>query len=275
MLFLGVPSFSKVWAYLWHVMVPVNPQLAAALSVTQAVEASAKGAFFVMAVFGLRSRDPFTRTVLFASMALVPPLNIAFPGRQQGYLLGPLAVATTLSIILWGSLLLFRERCQQPEQSRSGSSGQLPLSRWEIFRYVWFGAYAAILTLMAFLFLFWPRSGLNLVLPQLPSLLEADNRALSSLTLASLPVGTQLLALATGSWIATVYCRSNPALRQALTIANTVHAGLFSIVPLKQIILHFWGNLCNIFCSDCFCSTVSVLGAICHCRHDANASLSR
>src|SRR2546423_1863662 len=54
-----------------------------------------------MALFGLSSKSPSVRTALFVSMALVPPLNIAFPFRQQGFLLGPVAVATVLSTILY------------------------------------------------------------------------------------------------------------------------------------------------------------------------------
>ena len=249
MVFLGFPSFSKVWTYLWQVTPPENPQLVMALYITWAIAAPAKGAFFVMAVFGLRSKNPSTRTALFASMALVPPLNIAFPFRQQGFLLGPVAVATTLSTILWGSFFLFREPSQQPEQRRIRGSGQLPLSRWEIFQYVWFAAYSAALTLMALLFLFWPRTALNLVFPCLSSLLNTGTEGLSSLIHTILASGTHLLALATASWIATVNYRSNPTLRQALTIASTVHAGLFFIFPLRLIILEFGGT----------CATSSIL----------------
>lgn len=242
MVFLGFPSFATVWAGLWQVIIPENPQLAAALNIIWAVASPAKGAFFVMAVFGLRSKNPSTRTALFASMALVPPLNIVFPFRQQGFLLGPVVVAMTLSIILWGSFFLFRERLQQPEQRQVRGSGRLSLSRWEIFQYVWFAAYSVVLTLMAFLFLFWPRTALNLVFPWLSSLPNSDNAGLSSLILASLGVGTHLLALATGSWIATVNCRSNPTLRQALTVASTAHAGLFFVFSLPQVISRFGGT---------------------------------
>lgn len=238
-LFLGVPSLSSMWANLWHVPIPENPPLAAALSITQAMEASAKAAFFVMAVFGLRSRNPITRTVLFASMALVPPLNIAFPLRQLGFLAGPLAVATTLSIILWGSLFLFRERDQTQQHFPGEESAQSPPSRWECIRYIWLSGYSVALTLMAALFLFWPKTGLNLVFPWLTGLFALDDEALSSLTVAILPVGTQLLALAIGSWIATVNSRSNPTLRKAMIMANTVHAGLFTVLPLLQITLNF------------------------------------
>ena len=72
MVFLGFPSLAKVWAYLWHVSIPENLQLATALSITQAAEATAKGVFFIMAVFGLRSRNPSTRTALLCQWLWFP-----------------------------------------------------------------------------------------------------------------------------------------------------------------------------------------------------------
>jgi hypothetical protein len=249
MIILGFQPLSKVWAYLWQVPLPENPQLAAALLITWGVAAPAKGALFVMAVSGLRSKNPSVRTALFASMALVPPLNIAFPFRHQGFLLGPMAVATVLSSILWGSFFLFKEPAQQPEQKETIISGQLPPSRWEIFQYAWFGAYSTTLTIMALLLLFWPRAALSFIHPCLSSLLNTDNEGLSSLIHTALASGTHLSAVATASWIATVICRSNPALRQVMTVACTVHSGLFIIFPLRQIFLDFGGN----------CATSSIL----------------
>ncbi len=239
MVFLGFQSFSRVWTHLWHVILPENPQLATALFITWAVAAPAKGALCVMAVFGLRSRNPSARTALFLSMALVPPLNIAFPFRQQGFLLGPVAVATVLSTVLWGSFFLFKEASQRPVRKETGGSGQRPPSRWEIFQYVWMAAYSAALTIMALLFLFWPRTALSFIFPCLSSLLNTDKGGLPSLIHTTLASGTHLLAVATASWIATVNCRSNPALRQAVTAACTVHAGLFMLFPLRQMILGF------------------------------------
>lgn len=251
MVSLGFPAFSRVWTYLWQVLFPQNPRLAAALDITWAIAAPAKGALFVLAIFGLRSRSPSTRTALFASMALVPPLNIAFPFRQQGFLLEPVAVATILSAVLWGSFFLFREHEQLPKQKRQRGSGQLAPSRWEVFQYVWFAVYSTVLTLSALLFLFWPKTALTLVLPCISSLMSADPDGLSSLIHTVLASGTHLLALAVATWTATVHIRSNPALRQAVTIASMVHAGLFLVFPLRLILLEFGGE----------CAASSILAA--------------
>jgi len=58
------------WQNVWK---DIAPQLATALLITHAIRAAAKGALGVMAVFGLRSKNPITRTALFISMSLVPP----------------------------------------------------------------------------------------------------------------------------------------------------------------------------------------------------------
>jgi len=250
MLFLGFQPSSKVWAHLWQVTLPEDPGLAAALSITWAVAAPAKGALFVMAVFGLMSKDPFARTALFVSMALVPPLNIAFPFAQQGFLFGPVAVATILSTVLWGSFFLLREPARQTEREQTTSSGQAPPSRWEVLRYVWFAAYSTAVTFLALLFLFWPKTALRFTLPCVP-VPSADDGALSSLIHTDLASGTHLLAVATACWIATVNCSSSPALRRALTVAGTVHAGLFAAFPLRQIIVAFG--------RDCAASSVLVV----------------
>lgn len=249
MVFLGFQAFSKVWTSLWQVVPPENPQLVTALSIIWAVAAPAKGALFVMAIFGLRSKNPIARTALFVSMALIPPLNLAFPFRQQGFLLRPVAVATVLSIILWGSFFLFREPAQQPEQK--GTRGEVPRSRWEIVQDVWFAAYSATLTLMAFLFLFAPRTALRVILPCLASLMNTYEGELPGLIHSTMASGTHLLALAVASWIATAYSRKNPALRKAMAVASTVHAGLFLVFPLRQIVLGFGAN----------CGTSSILVA--------------
>jgi hypothetical protein len=252
MVFLGFPTFSKVWTDLWQVVPPKTPQLATALSIIWAVAAPAKGALFVMAIFGLRSRNPSVRTALFASMALIPPLNLAFPFRQQGFLLQPVAVATVLSSILWGSFFLFREPAQQPEPRGTTGSGQLPPSRWEIAQSLWFVACSTALTLLAFLLLFWPGTALGFILPCLSSLLRTHEAELPGLIHSAMASGTHLLALGTASWIATVYGRSHPALRKAVATASTVHAGLFLIFPIRQIVLGLGAT----------CATSSILVAV-------------
>ncbi len=249
MMLWGFQTLSKMWTYVWNIIPPANPQLALALSITQAVEAPVKGALGILAVFGLRSKNPTARTALFLSMALVPPLNIAFPFRADGFPVGSMAVATVFSTILWASFFLLRERAQQPGQGGTRSSSQLPPSRWEIFQYIWFAANSAALTLMAFLFLFGPGTALHFVFPCLSTLLNTSQAELSSLIRSNLASGTHLLALATASWIATAYCRSNPTLRHAVTLASTLNAGLFCLIPFRQLILEVGGS----------CATSSIL----------------
>jgi hypothetical protein len=237
MVFLGFQSFSSVWTRLWQVVPPADPRLLTALSTTWAVAAPAKGALCVMAVIGLRSRNPAVRTALFASMALVPPLNIAFPFRQQGFLPGPVTVATVLSCILWGSFFLFRERTRPSVQGRAGRAGRLPRSGWEVVRFGWFAANSAALTLMALRSLFWPAAALHATFPCLAGLFGAPGEELSGLIHSDMASGTHLLALATASWIATLSARGNPVLRTAVAAASAVHAGLMGFFPLKQILL--------------------------------------
>ncbi|HMN29646.1 MAG TPA: hypothetical protein PKE45_15965, partial [Caldilineaceae bacterium] len=141
--------------------------------------------------------------------------------------------------ILWGSFFLVREPTEQPEQQGATASSQLPPSRGEVLQYGWFAFNSAILTLLALLFLFWPRAALDTSLPALSSLLNTYEGELSSLIASNLGVGSHLLALATASWIATAYCRSNPTLRQAVTVASTLNAGLMCLLPLRQMGLEF------------------------------------
>jgi len=249
MVLWGFQSFSEVWTNVWKMIPPENPQLATALAITHAVEAPLKGALGVLAIFGLRSKNPSARTALFLSMSLVPPLNIAFQFREQGFPLGSVAVATVFSAILWGSFFLFKESTQRPEQRATVNLGQWPPSRWEIFQYVWFAFNATALTLMAFIFLYWPRAALHFIFPCLSNLLDAHKGELASLLVSNLGTGTHLLALATATWITTLYCRSNPTLRQAVTVACTLYAGLLCLLPLRQIIVKLGGN----------CATSSIL----------------
>ena len=190
-----------------------------------------------MAVFGLRSKNPATRTVLFISMSLVPPLNIIFPCRADGFPLGTTAVAAIFSVILWTSFFLFKEPVQ-----RSRYSVQLPPSRGEIVQYVWFAVNATVLTLAALFFLSAPRAALDFIFPGLSGLLHTYETGLASMTSSNLSSGTHLLSLAIASWIATVYCRSNPALRQTITVASIVHAGLICLLPLRRVILEIGGS---------------------------------
>jgi hypothetical protein len=232
----GFLASSGGWQNIWTDFPTEAPQLAMVLSITHAIRAAAKGALGVMAVFGLRSKNPAARTALFVSMALVPPLNIVFPHRADGFPLGTTTVAAIFSIILWVSFLLFKEPAQQPEQKATRGSVQLLPSRWETV-HIWFAVNSTALTLMAILFLSTPRTALDFVFPSLSGLLHTYEAGLSSMISSNLSSGTHLLALAIASWIATVYCRSNPTLRKAMTIASTVHAGLICFLPLRRLFL--------------------------------------
>lgn len=238
----GFRSFSEVWTIVQKMIPPDDPQLATALFITHAARAAAKAALGVMAVFGLRSKNPAARTALFLSMALVPPLNIAFQFREQNFPVEQTVVAMILSAILWGSFFLFREPTGQQPQKETTGSGQFPSSWWEIFQYIWFWVNATVLTLMALLFLFWPKTALSFIFPYLSSLLNTYEAELPSLIASTLTSGAHLFALATATWIATIYFRSITTLRQGITIASTLHAGLLCFWPLRQMILEAGGG---------------------------------
>jgi len=221
------------WQNVWK---DVVPQLTTALLITHAIRAAAKGALGVMAVFGMRSKSPTVRTALFVSMSLVPPLNIIFPCRADGFPLGTTAVAAIFSAILWTSFFLFKEPVQQ-----SRDSVQISPSRWETIQYLWFAVNSIILTLAAVFFLSAPRTALNFIFPSLSGLLHTYETGLASMTSSNLSSGTHLLALAIASWIATIYGRSNPKLRQAMTVASVVNAGLICLLPLRRVVLEIGG----------------------------------
>jgi hypothetical protein len=238
----GVRSLSEAWTVVSNMSPPGDPELATALYINHAVRAAAKGALGALAIFGLRSKNPVARTALFLSMALVPPLNIAFLFREQGFPLRLTAMAAVFTIIAWGSFFLFLEPSRQPKLSGISGSGQLPPSRWEIFQVIWFAVNAAVLTLIALLFLFTPRTALDFVFPCLSGSGYTQGGELSSLILSNIANGTHLLALATATWIATIYCRRYPTLRQAVAVAGTVHAGIVCLLPLRQILLELGGS---------------------------------
>lgn len=250
MMLWGFQTLSKMWTNTW-IIASEDARLAMALYITHSLHAPAKGALGVMAVYGLMSKNPFTRAALFVSMALVPPLNLAFPFRAQGFPLAWVVIPTTLSLILWGAFFAFKEPVRQPDQGQASGAGQSPPSPWEAFQYFWFAANSAALTVLASLCLFWPTTALNLVHPCFSGWLNAEPGRVPSLVYSGMATGTHLLALAVASWIATVYCRSQPALRRAVAMASTVHAGLFIIFPLRQITTELGGS----------CATSSILFA--------------
>lgn len=59
---------------------------------------------------------------------------------------------------------------------------------------------------------------------------------------SNLSSGTHLLALAIASWVATVYSRNHPPLRQAMAAASITHSGLICLLPLRRIILEIDGS---------------------------------
>ena len=235
MLFTGVRPFAETWTRFWKMYAPDNPQLAAALFITHAFEAPLKAALLVLALFGLLSRNPSARTALFVSMALVPPINIAFHFRAQGFPLTSITIATVLSTILWVSFLLIRERVQQAEPG--GATGP-----WEIVRYAWFALSATVLTVLALLFLFAPNTVLYWEFPCLSDVFDAHQGELRSLSVSTLAAGSHLTALATATWFATAHSRRNRTLRQALTLASIAYAGLVCLLPLRQIVAHAGWN---------------------------------
>jgi hypothetical protein len=228
MVLWGFPALARAWTNVWRLAAPDDAALAGVLQMAHAVEAPAKGALGLMALFGLMSKHAATRTALLAAMALVPPLNIAFQFRAQGFPLGSVAVAATFSLILWGAFFWFKE---------AGARGPTlpPPSRWDTARSAWFAVNAAVLTALAGLFLFAPRTVLDLTFPCSSPAFAANPGALSSLELTSLAVGAHFAALSTATWLATIRCRSNPTLRRAVTIASTAHAALMLVFPLGQI----------------------------------------
>lgn len=242
MLFLGVPFFNRIWIELWQVTPPRDSQLATASFITGMIGAPAKGAFFVMAVWGIRSNSPSTRTALFISMSLVPPFNVVMPFRYQGFVLGPTMVGSVLSLILWVSFFLFKEPHRLPEQKAKESIRQLSLSAWEILQYILFAITSIVITALALLFLFWPKTALGYSFPCLPDLLNSSKDELSGMIYHSMASGTHLLALATACWIATINCRRNPSLRQAMTLTIILFIALFFIFPIRQMITTFGTN---------------------------------
>ena len=233
MLFTGVPAFAETWTTFWKMYAPDNPQLATALYITHAFEAPLKAALLVLALFGLLSTNASARTAPFVSMTLMPPINIAFHFRAQGFPLRSMTIATVLSSILWVSFLLIREPAQQAEPSE----GTGP---WVIFRYAWFTLSATVLTFLASLFLFTPNTVLYWEFPCLSDVFDAHQRELASLSVSTLAAGSQLTALATATWFATAHSRSNRTLRQAITLASIAYAGLVCVLPLLQIVSHGW-----------------------------------
>lgn len=247
MLFLGVPSFNRVWIDAWHVPPPEDPQLSLASMITGAVGAPVKAAFFVMAVIAIRSKNPSTRTALFVSMSLVPPLNLAFPFQYQGFLLKPVMIASILSTILWVSFFVFKEPHRQSEKEVKENIAQSSGSKGSLFQYSLFSITSILLTALAFLFLFFPKMALKVCFPCMPDILNSSQADLSGMIYHSMATGTHLLAFSVGAWIATVNCRRNSTLRKAMAFACIVFLALFFIFPIRHFIVAFGVNCMPLF----------------------------
>ena len=238
MLFLGVPFFNRVWLEFWQVAPPDDSQLADASMITGAVGAPVKGAFFLMAVYGLLSKNPSTRTALFISMSLIPPLNVAFPFRYQGFVLGPTLVGSVLSMVLWVSFIVFKESYRQTEGMLKEKSNRSTVSGWRVYQLILFAVTSIVITALAFIYLFLQKTDLHLSFPCLPGVANSSQE-LPGMIYHSMASGTHLLGLAVGSWIATVNCQRNSSLRKAMTIANTAFFALFFIFPIRHLITSF------------------------------------
>jgi len=224
----GVQPLAEGWTRFWKMFPPENPTLAAALYTTHAFEAPLKAGLLVLALAALRSGRPSVRTPLFVSMSLVPPINVAFHFRAQGFPLVPTIIGTTLSAILWGSILWTSEPAE-PVLSHPAGHGN-------VIGRVWFALSAAVLTLLGLVYLLAPRVALYGVFPCLSNVFDAEPGELESLTVSTLAAGSHLTALATASWFATARYPTSPPLRQAMAVSMLTMTALMCILPLRQVV---------------------------------------
>jgi len=238
----GVRPLAEWWTVFWQQLAPDDPRLATALFLTHALEAAAKGALGVLAVFALRSGSPSVRTALFVPMALVPPLNLTFQFRAQGYPVGPTAVGAVLSAILWGSFLLFKDSPAPPPEAVQRSDPKAS-GRWPSALRAWLGVTGAVVTVAATLFLFRPDTGLRMVFPCLSTSLAFPGGVPPGLTHGVMAVGTHLTAVSIAMWIATAAAPIDPTLRRAAATAGALLFALMIILPLRGIVVDF-GRAC-------------------------------
>jgi hypothetical protein len=223
----GVQPLAEGWTRFWKMFPPNDATLTAALYVTHAFEAPLKAGLLVLALCALRSRKPSVRTPLFVSMSLVPPINIAFHFRAQGFPLVSMTIATTLSAILWGAFLLTSEPAEPTPPAEGGR---------DVLGRFWFGFSAIVLTFLGLLFLLAPRTALYWQFPCLYSVFDAHRDELTSLTVSTLAAGSHLTALATASWFATARYRTSRSLRQAITLSSLTVTALMCALPLRQAV---------------------------------------
>jgi len=225
----NVRPLSEWWTHAWKMSTPDDARLATALYLTHAFEGAAKGALAVLAVFALRSNSASVRAALFVPMALVPPLNLAFIGREQGFLPGPTTIAATLSLILWGTFFLFRE--QGEERNTEAERAPSPAG----VNSIWFVANAVVLTLAASVLLFAPDTALELAFPCFSDAFHRSGASPSALKLTALADGSHFTAVAAATWVGALYGRRSPTVRTAVSLANTVFAGLLCFIPLARL----------------------------------------
>lgn len=223
----SVRPLTEWWTQFWEYLAPDD----ARLYLMHGILAAAKGTLAVLAVFALRSRRPFARSALYVPMALVPPLNIVFPFRAQGFLLRPTLIGATLSVIVWQTFFMFKEGAE-PSSRALSTAGRSRVSPRDLLQYFWFAANATALTLAAALFLFSPGAGVRLAFPCLS---QSSGTVPSGVVLLGMVAGTHLTAVAAATWLGTFYARSNGTIRQAVAAANTLHAGLLCVLPLLQL----------------------------------------
>jgi hypothetical protein len=161
-------------------------------------------------------------------MSLVPPINIAFHFRAQGFPLVSMTIATTLSVILWGAFLLTSEPAEPSLPREAG--------RRDILGRAWFGLSTAVLTSLALLALLAPKTALYWQFPCLSSTFDAHQGELASLTVSVLAAGSHLTALATASWFATAGYLTNRTLRQAIALSSMTVTALMCALPVRQVV---------------------------------------
>ena len=225
----SVRPLTEWWTRFWGYLAPDDPRL----YLTNAMLAAAKGALGVLAVYALRSRSPLVRSALFIPMALVPPLNVLFPFREQGFFLRPTLIGATLSVILWQTFFLLKDDAEPTTPAVSAAGGSR-LSLRDVARYVWFASNAIVLTLAAMAFLVAPDVAVRVAFP---CILGPGDAMQSGLRLTGLVAGTHLTAVATATWIGTVFSRRNATVRRAVAVANTLHAAILCALPLTQLAL--------------------------------------
>ena len=74
--------FSRTWTYFWNMIPPADPQLATQRYLTHAVQAPAKAALGVLAVFGLLSNLSRPRLANHPRVSALPPRGSCSPRRS-------------------------------------------------------------------------------------------------------------------------------------------------------------------------------------------------